>query len=261
MTKRTSQSQAELEAPLFENVMERIEDLFRTKKLRPGSKLPPEKELAAMLKVSRHTLREVLKALNLFGIIRSRAGDGTYVQRSLSGVFAKAIHLCTLLEEVDFIDLLDTRMAIEPMLARMAAEKAGRQQIDLLRREIQGMESSLHDLDRYLRHEIAFHSGIMSAADSPILKSVMEALADLLLEGRRTITYEQTDRQNLLLHVRILEAIEARDPEAAYQAMMNHLLDNRRHYLAFYKQKNSVIAQPGETIDRRKSKPLPGVNL
>ncbi len=246
MAKRNIQSQAELEAPLFENVMERVEDLFRTKKLRPGSKLPSEKELAITLGVSRHTLREVLKALNLFGIIRSRAGDGTYVQRSLSGVFAKAIHLCTLLEDVDFIDLLDTRMAIEPMLARMAAEKAGRQHVDMLRREIHGMEVSLNDLDKYLEHEIAFHTGIMSAADSPILRSVMEVLADLLLEARRTITNEQTDRHNLLLHVRILEAIEARDPEAAYRAMMEHLLDNRRHYLAFYKQNNALAAQAGE---------------
>jgi len=225
------------DGPLFENVMKQFEDCFRTKRLRPGSKLPPERELAAEFGVSRHTLREVLKALNLFGIIRSRAGDGTYVQRSLSGLVVKAIHLSILLEDVDYMDAYNTRLAIEPTLARIAASNARREHIEMMRREIHGMESNLGKVEEYTRHEVAFHGLIVTAADNPILKSVMTAVADLLLEARLTITYERVERDDLMLHVRILEAIETRDPEAAFAAMAHHLAVNRKYYDAYFKKK------------------------
>ena len=223
--------------------MDRIEDLFRTGKLRAGSRLPPETQLAASLGVSRHTLREVLKSLNLFGILRSHRGDGTYVQHSSSGLLAKAIHLCLLLEEVSFLDLLDTRIAIEPVLAAMAADKAGRNDLELMRREVRGMATSQGDLDRYVGHEIAFHNQIMQAADSPVLRSVLEALAGPLLEARRTVTGARTNRQNVRLHARILEAIEAGDAAAARQRMLDHLMDNRKYYLRFHRR--GVRPAPG----------------
>lgn len=227
-------------APLFETVMDRMEDLFRTRQLVPGSKLPPETQLAATLGVSRHTLREVLKALNLFGIIRSRAGDGTYVQRSVSSVFAKAIRLALLLEEAHSLDLLEARLAIEPMLARLAAGKASRPNLVEMRTAIEGMESALGDLDRYLKHEIAFHNAIIKAADNPILRAVMDALSDEMLEARRTITRTETNRQNFRLHLRIYEAIAAGDADAAYAAMSDHLLDNRKHYLNYYSAREAT---------------------
>lgn len=227
---------SDISVPLFESVMGEIERCFRTKRLRPGSKLPPERILAEEFGVSRHTLREVLKALNLFGIIRSRAGDGTYVQRSLAGLVAKAIHLSALLEDVTFMDAFDTRVAIEPALARAAALNAGREHLEVLRGEIHGMELALGDTQKYTRHEVAFHEGIATAADSPILKSVMMAVAGLLLEARLTLTYERTDRDDLLLHVRILEAIEARDPDGAHAAMAHHLNVNRKFYEAWFRR-------------------------
>ncbi len=223
--------------PLFETVMEKIEDLFRSRQLRPGSKLPTEKDLAAELGVSRHTLREVLKALNLFGIIRSRPGDGTYVQHSLSGLISKSIHLTTLLEDISFMDVFDARMAIEPMLARMAAENVLPEHLEMMRREIVGMEINIGRSEEYIRHETAFHSWIMIAADSQILKSFMGALADLLRDARRVITGALADREDLLLHIRILEAIEARDPEAAYRAMVDHMTHYRRHYLEYHERR------------------------
>ncbi|MCC6363429.1 MAG: FadR family transcriptional regulator [Bryobacterales bacterium] len=223
--------------PLFESVMKEIERCFRTKRLRPGSKLPPERELAAEFGVSRHTLREVLKALNLFGIIRSRAGDGTYVQRSLSGLVAKAIGLSALLEDVNYMDAFNTRLAIEPTLARIAAGKARREHLEMMRREIHEMELSLGKVQEYTRHEVAFHELIVTAADNPILKSVMTAVAGLLLEARLTITYERVDRDDLALHARILDAIEARDPDGAFAAMAHHLNVNRKYYEAYFRKK------------------------
>lgn len=226
------------DAPLFESVMEKVEDYFRSKRLRPGSKLPTERELAATFGVSRHTLREVLKALNLFGIIRSRAGDGTYVQRSFVKLMSKAIQLSSLLDDVDFLDLLEARMTIEPALARIAANKVRRDHLDLLRREIQAMELNLGKLEGYVEHEIAFHNLIIAAADSPVLRSVMDAIGGLLMKARLTITSEGINRDNLAVHVRILEAIEARDPEGAYQAMAYHLSVNRKYYEAYHRRES-----------------------
>jgi GntR family transcriptional repressor for pyruvate dehydrogenase complex len=216
--------------------MTRLEELIRSGQFRSGSKLPPEKQLAETLGVSRHTLREVLKGLHMFGIIRSRAGDGTYLQRSSTGIFTKAIHLRLLLEEVNFMDLLDTRLLIEPVLAGMAAEKATRRDLEVVRREIQGMESNQGLPEKYLQHEMAFHRHVALAADSPILRAVMEGLEDLLQEARLTVLEEQGSRHNLNFHVRILEAIEGRDPEAAHQRMQEHLLDSKKKYVRYYEQ-------------------------
>lgn len=231
---------AEKEGTLFEQVMRGMEGAFRSGRLKPGSKLPAERELAVEFGVSRHTLREALKALSLFGVLRSRAGDGTYVQRSLTGLMTKAVRLGTLLEGVDYMDILDARLAIEPTLARMAAAKANRAHVDSMRRSIHGMEISLGKVQDYTSHEVAFHELIASSADSPILKSVMTAIADLLLEARLAVTYERIDRDDLMLHVRILEAIEARDPHAAFAAMNRHLTVNRKVYEAYFAAKGAV---------------------
>lgn len=236
--------------------MRQMEDRFRTKSLRPGSKLPPERELAEQFGVSRHTLREVLKALNLFGIIRSRAGDGTYIQRSLGGLMAKAVHLSTLLEDVDYMDAFNTRLAIEPMLARCAAENARREDIEMMRREIRGMEANLGNAKGYSRHEVAFHDLIVVAADNPILGSVMAAISDLLLEARLTVTHQRIDRDDLMLHVDILKAIEARDPEAANAAMVHHLSINRTYYQDYFRKK-SEEAQRGKAPLRVSTRALP----
>jgi GntR family transcriptional repressor for pyruvate dehydrogenase complex len=227
-----------------QEVVYRLEELLRTGELKPGQKLPPETELAKALQVSRPTLREALKGLNLLGLLVSRTGDGTYVGENSRNLFKTAIYFSTFLSAVDFMGLIEARIAIEPFLAEMAAQRATAQQIDRMRECLREMEAGLGSIKTYMGPEVAFHDEITKAAQSPVLQSIMESLRDLLLEGRMKITSHESGKNNLDLHVRIYEAIRKRKPALARRRMLEHLQDNRKHYEAFYRDvKVSSISQ------------------
>jgi GntR family transcriptional regulator, transcriptional repressor for pyruvate dehydrogenase complex len=219
----------------FHGVVFRIEELLRSGTLKPGEKLPPETQLARMLEVSRPTVREALKALSLLGFLTSRSGDGTYVAEGGRDLFMRAAYFSSLLGTMDFLGLIEARIAIEPFLAEMAALRASPAELTRMQDCLVHMKASLGDSEKYLHHEVAFHDQIIKAARSPILQAIMESLRDLLLEGRRKITSAMTDQKNLRFHVRIHEAIAAKNSELARQRMLEHLQDNRERYEAFYK--------------------------
>ena len=218
----------------FHGVVFRIEQLLRSGSLKPGQKLPPETQLAEILQVSRPTVREALKALSLLGFLTSRSGDGTYVAEGGRDLFMRAVYFSSLLGTEDFLGLIEARIAIEPFLAEMAAERASKVELARMQDCLVDMKAGLGDTEKYLQHEVAFHDQIIKAARSPVLQAILESLRDLLLEGRRKITSRMTDLRNLEFHTRIYEAIAAKDSALARQRMLEHLEDNREQYEAFY---------------------------
>lgn len=220
----------------FHGVILRIEELLRTGALKPGEKLPPETQLASVLRVSRPTLREALKALSLMGFLTSRSGDGTYVAEGGRDLFKRAVYFTTRLGAEDFLGLIEARIAIEPFMAEMAALRATKPELARMKEYLKHMESGLGETEKYLVHEVAFHDEIIKAARSPILRAIMESLRDLLLEGRRKITAALTDQRNLRFHIRIFEAIEKRNSDLARRRMLDHLQDNRKEYEAYYRR-------------------------
>jgi len=219
----------------FHSVVFRIEELLRSGTLKPGQKLPPEMQLAEMLEVSRPTVREALKALSLLGFLTSRSGDGTYVAEGGRDLFTRAVYFSSLLGTQDFLGLIEARIAIEPFLAEMAAQRASKAELGRMQDCLVHMKAALGDTEKYLHHEVSFHDQIVKAACSPILQAILESLRDLLLEGRRKITSGMTDLRNLEFHTRIYEAVAARNSALARQRMLEHLEDNREQYEAFYK--------------------------
>src|SRR5208282_20858 len=105
---------------VMEMVARRIEALVRSGDLRSGSRLPPEPKLAAMLHVSRGSLREALKGLVFLGLGRARPGEGTYIQPSLSGVIRRHFKWMLLLQEIKYLELLELRQILGPAAAALA---------------------------------------------------------------------------------------------------------------------------------------------
>ena len=120
-------------ASFFQAVVYRFEELLRTGVLKPGEKLASEAELARVFQVSRPTLREALKALNLLGLLVSRTGDGTYVTEDSRYLFKTAIYFSTFLRAVNFLGLIEARIAIEPYLAELAAQRATKPELIRMR--------------------------------------------------------------------------------------------------------------------------------
>lgn len=240
-------------ASFFQAVVYRFEELLRTGVLKPGEKLASEAELARAFQVSRPTLREALKALNLIGLLVSRTGDGTYVTEDSRNLFKTAIYFSTFLSAVDFMGLIEARIAIEPFLAELAAHRATKIELDRMRECLRKMEGAVGHMEKYLESEIAFHDEIMKAARSAVLQGIMVSLRDLLLEGRTKITADQTGKRNFDFHLRIFEAIRRREPKLAHRRMLEHLEDSRKRYEQFYR--NLKIASTSEATR------LPGASV
>jgi GntR family transcriptional repressor for pyruvate dehydrogenase complex len=191
----------------------------------------------------------------LLGLLVSRTGDGTYVTEDSRNLFKTAIYFSTFLSAVDFLGLIEARIAIEPFLAELAAQRATKAEIERMKEHLQKMESAVGQMQNYLDGEIAFHDEITKAARSAVLQGIMVSLRDLLLEGRTKITADQTGKRNFNFHLRIFEAIRRRDPESARRRMLEHLQDSRKRYEKFYQNlRISSISQtqylPGSSLTR-----------
>jgi GntR family transcriptional repressor for pyruvate dehydrogenase complex len=220
----------------FQEVILRFEDLLRSGALKPGERLPSEPELALAFQVSRPTLREALKAMSLLGLLVSRNGDGTYVSDDHRSLFRNALYFSSVFTNVDFLGLIETRIAIEPFLAEQAATRATEADIERMQTCIDRMQAGVGNFEPYLAAEVTFHDEIARAARSPILQAILHSLRDLLLEGRKKITADQIGPDNLRLHTRIFEAIRKRSPALARRRMLEHLEDGRKRYQEFYRK-------------------------
>lgn len=209
---------------ITELVVQRIKDLLARGELRAGSRLPPERELADMLNISRPSLRTALKALSVMGIIRAKPGAGTYIAESIPEVFTEPMHFMTLINNTSVEELFEARRIIEAGLAEMAAERATEEDLAALQSEINGMRETIGDPESFLRHDISFHQAIARAADNKLMSGVMDTIAQLLYHIRRQTIASASDFEEAInWHQKIFEAIRKRDAKRAKEMLSSHL--------------------------------------
>jgi len=209
---------------VMETVARRIESLIRSGELRSGSRLPPEPQLAAMLGVSRSSLREGLKGLMFLGLIKARPGYGTYVQSSLGRGASRHFQWMMLLREVKYLELYELRKILEPTVAGLAARRASSEDLERMGAAIEGMKQSFERPDQYMGHEIAFHEEIARGAKNAAIEMMLQMMNDALAEGRRrTLPLISNFESNWQRHQRIYKLIARRDPEGARRAVLDDL--------------------------------------
>ena len=133
----------------------RFQQLLSEGLLTPGTKLPPERELAANFGVARSSLRPALKVLEIMGVITQKVGDGSYLNKDASSVLAVPMEFLFLLDDTSLQELTEMRLMMEPELAAKAAERANAQHIALLRQSIVDLEHSKHDRVRLVASDLA----------------------------------------------------------------------------------------------------------
>lgn len=203
---------------------------FRSGELLPGMRLPPERELAAQFGVSRTSLRDALRRLELLGYLDARQGDGTYVRvpdgDALSQPFRDLVN--TLPHNA--ADLLEFRMLIEPEVAALAATRLtgeGRAVLlDSLERQ-RALPDQCPDLGR---EDTLFHDALACLAGNTVVLRVLETLRDLLHDVRTVSLPAAGARRTVSEHERIIQAVLAQDRDGARQAMREHLEDVTRTY-------------------------------
>ena len=209
---------------LPEEVANRLLALIRDQRLLPGSKLPAERSLAAMMDVSRPVVREALRALSLMRVVDIRQGAGTYVTSleprqlvaHLDFVFAK--------DSVALVQLLEARRVVEAGNARLAASRITERDLSALDGLVDSLARSIDDPDRFSELDIALHEAVCVAAGNFLLSQFMTIVSTLGRVSReRTGGLRAVREAALLDHRRIVDALRARDPDAAERAMQGHL--------------------------------------
>ncbi|MGA6984747.1 MAG: FadR/GntR family transcriptional regulator [Terriglobales bacterium] len=210
---------------VYEEVAKQIERLI-LKKLKPGDKLPSERELAEMLQVSRSSIRDAIRGLELMGLVEPRQGAGTIVREvsaeTLVNPFATALkHRQELVSE-----LLDFRKMLEPPLAARAATHASPDEISEMEEILKRQEVTLSHGEASIAEDAEFHYSIALASGNSVVLKVLDILMDLLRETReRSLQLKGRPQKSLAGHRRILAAIRRHDVEAARDAMRRHIED------------------------------------
>ncbi len=207
-----------------EEIAARLLDLIRERQLRPGDKLPPERDLAATMQVSRPSLREALAALAMMNVIETRQGDGTYVTSLDPDLLVEPLDFALSLDDTLILHLFEVRRILEVAIARLAAERITPDQAAVLAELVDLAPSVEPDAEAFLALDLRLHSLIAEAAGNPLLRRIMASLGRLGLASRtRTGASAWVRATSVGDHRAIVAALQAHDPQAAAEAMLIHL--------------------------------------
>lgn len=217
--------------PVAEQVARQLLALVQSGNLQPDQQLPPERELAATLEVSRPSLREALRALSLLGVLRIRQGGGVYVSALDAESLLAPLHFFVSLDASNLEDLFEARIVLESEITRIAAEKIAPNALQVLKECVSFEADELDDEDKFIESDVKFHGVLFDAVDNAFLQRFATSL-HILGKASREITghIPGVIEQSLRDHRRILTAVEARDGDAASAAMRKHLINVRKAY-------------------------------
>ena len=207
-----------------EEISARLLALIRERHLKPGDKLPPERELAAAMQVSRPSLREALAALAMMNVFETRQGDGTYVTSLDPDLLVEPLDFALSLDDSLILHLFEVRRILEVAIARLAAERITPGQVAVLEDMVAASVAAADDATLFLEVDLVLHNLIADAAANPLLKRIMASLGRLGLASRaRTGAAPAVRLASVGDHQVIVAALKAHDPQAAAQAMLTHL--------------------------------------
>lgn len=197
-------------------------------KLRPGDRLPPEKELVLKFGVSKHSLREALRALESMGFlsIRKGAGGGAVVLEVDMKTTRDSIFNFLYFQNVTVADLSQVRRIFEPHLAKMAAERMSEEELGRLRLIHERCHDALARGENIYKHEIEFHRVIAEAGGNPVLVLIQDFVNSLLGDLKRDLRPGLEFLEQVLdAHDRILAAVQAGDGDVASDEMLRHVCE------------------------------------
>lgn len=207
-----------------EQAIRQIRDLVTSGKLMPGHKLPPERSLSEMLGVSRPSLREAIRALTAMGVLEIRQGSGTYVSSLSAELLTHPLSLVLASNGKSLQGLFEIRLILEVAAARWAASAISDEDLNRLAELDRQSHEHIHDLERFIEDDIAFHHTIHEASANPVLSALMESLS-ILGKGSRMVTAQrlQVRERTCREHRQIYAALREHDPAASAAAMAGHL--------------------------------------
>ncbi|WMM24363.1 FadR/GntR family transcriptional regulator [Tissierella sp. MB52-C2] len=213
----------------YEQIVEQIQELILDGTFKKGDKLPPERELTTKLGVSRSSLREALKALEVLGLIESKQGEGSYISNNVNSTILKSISIAYKLNNGTIEDILELRHSLEIQAVRTASIKATEEQIEELEVIVNKMEDAI-DEDEQSQLDIEFHGKLIGMMNNVMFQIISDSVSNLMQPFIKSIREIYKEHDEYLKtyyfveqHRNVLNAIKERNPEKAVNLMMEHI--------------------------------------
>ncbi len=207
-----------------DRVVEHVRRLIESGGLRPGDRLPSERDLALELSVSRPSVRSGLEALEAMGVVVSRRGAGTFIADGPPTLGSEPLSLLASLHGFTQNEMFEARLVLEVGVAGLAAEHTSAEQLATMAEEVTEMFAALDDPAAFLLHDVRFHRAVAAGCGNRVLAALMEMVSAQFYELRKeTISHARDLRESAEMHRRVYRAVRSRDPEAARAAMHEHL--------------------------------------
>ncbi len=203
----------------------KIKEMIVTGRLGPGDRLPPEQQLSEELGLSRSSLREAVKALEVIRVLDVRRGDGTYVTSLEPRLLLEAMSFVVdLHRDASILEMFAVRRMLEPQAAAIAARKMDEDHAARLESLFEGMGAQ-PSVEALVEHDTAFHRAIVAVAGNEYLTRLLDALSSSTVRARiwRGITEEGAVARTVNEHRAILDALERGDAELAQALMLTHI--------------------------------------
>jgi len=211
--------------PVTDQAIEKIKQMIVAGELKPGDKLPKERDLALRVGVSRSSLREAVRALTLIRVLDTRQGDGTYVTslepHLLLDVMSFAIEFS---HDRSVLQLLEVRRVLEPAATALAATRISEDELALARARLDDLKIDA-SVEKLVEADVDFHRVIVNASGNPILATLVERITSQTIRARRwrAVTDEGVFRRMQGEHEAIYNALKEHDAELARAAATIHI--------------------------------------
>ena len=210
-----------------EEVVSRLREMIHHGDLRPGMRLPPERDLAKQLGVSRPTLRAGIRSLAAVGVLKSKQGAGTFVVEADASpaLDSNPLRLLASLHGFSSAEMFEARLLLEMAIAGLAAERSTGDHLATMAEELAEMFATLDEPEEFLVHDMRFHQTIAAASGNRILTALMNMVASILFDVRSKTVHRAHDlKESAEMHRQIFRSIREGNVEAARNAMRDHLL-------------------------------------
>lgn len=214
----------------YQKIVEQIQDMILKGKIKNGDKLPSERELVEQLQVSRSSLREALKALEVMGLLESKQGEGSFVVDKVDDTILKSISIMYRLRSGNAVDIMQLRECLEIYSAKQIVLFGSDEDVDTLQDIAEKMRDT-KDKDETEKLDIQFHNQLIKGTNNILFQIIADSISDLMAPFIRSIRKIYSDREDeeqryyfIEQHLNIVNALRSRDLEKAIKEVEAHLV-------------------------------------
>lgn len=211
---------------VYEQVVEQIKEMVKNGTVKRGEKLPTERDMAEQLQVSRASVREALRALEVVGLIESKQGSGNFIKENLGGALLEPLSIMFMLQDSSPRDIFELREVLELETSALAVSKITDEELEILKSLIEELKNS-DDEDKNVVIDKNFHYTIAKASHNLLMLNVLEVLSQLMDEfikdSRKNILADYNNKEKLIeIHEELYKALKNRDKDRVYHIMVEH---------------------------------------